>query len=80
MSQFEYRIETLPGNGHAAIASVPGESPASDVLERLTELGQDGWHVNALQGAAYGLAPTQVLLERDLSEGEAFRRLFAPGA
>ena len=80
MSQFEYRIETLPGNGHAAIASVPGESPASDVLERLTELGRDGWRVSALQGAAFGLGPLQVLLERDLSDGEAFRRLIAPGA
>jgi hypothetical protein len=30
MSHFEYRIETLPGNGHAAIASLPGDGPASD--------------------------------------------------
>ena len=80
MNHFEYRIETLPGNGHASIAQLPGDGSAAQVLARLTELGQDGWHLTALQGAAYGLAPTQVLLERDLVDGEAFRRLMAPGA
>ncbi len=69
MSRIEYRVEAIPANGHVV-----------DVLQRLDELGHDGWRASSLQGEAYGLAPTHVLLERDLSNGEAFRRLFAPGS
>ncbi len=66
MSRIEYRVETIPANGHVV-----------DALQRLDELGHDGWRASTLQGEAYGLAPTQVLLERDLPSGKAFRRLFA---
>ncbi len=69
MNQVEYRVEGIPAHGHVV-----------DVFQRRDQLAHDGWRASSVQDEVCGLAPTQVLHERDRSSSEAFRRLFAPRA
>ena len=75
MNRIEYRIETISTNGHG--------SPEQQLVERLNQLGSEGWRVSSMQVEArssYGLASTEVLLERDTADGEDFHRMVTPGA
>ena len=80
MNRIEYRSEIIPANENGCVRCA--------VLERLRELGQDGWRVSPSivqpeNPSTTGWAPASsmtVLLERDTADGEDFRRMVAPGA
>ncbi len=64
MTRVEYRIERIPLS-HA-------EPRLLQLVERLAELGRQGWHVASVDLAACAAVedgPVTVLLERDLHRG-----------
>ncbi len=75
MKRFEYRIERIQPH-HL--------DPYGDgVIARLNTLAAEGWRVASVAGGSVGgpfAAPDDVLLEREISDLEQFRHLFAPGA
>jgi hypothetical protein len=61
MRRFEYRIERIPTDRE--------EPRLLQLVERLAELGRQGWHVASVDltpHATYEEGPVTVLLERDL--------------
>ena len=74
MKRFEYRIERIQSH-HL--------DPYGDgVLAQLNTLAAEGWRVAGIAGASESIlpAPGGVLLEREISDIDQFRHLFAPGA
>jgi hypothetical protein len=68
MGNVEYRIERIPVSGH--------EPRLLPVVERLTELGRQGWHVASIDLAAHAAhdrEPLTVLLEREADSTPARR-------
>jgi len=62
----EYRIERIPLR--------PDEPRTLDLVERLAEVGRQGWHVAAIDLATLAGGderPVTVLLEREREEGSA---------
>lgn len=67
--RFEFRVERMPFQEHP-------EEHISTLLERLTELGQQGWHVVSVDltyhpsysPAAQPGVPLPVLLEREVTD------------
>lgn len=69
MHRYEYRVERIPMNREAP--------RLLGVVERLTELGRQGWHVASADLARHReheLEPLTVLLERELEGGSLRRR------
>jgi hypothetical protein len=66
MDRVEYRIETVP---------LEKEEPRLlQLVERLAELGRQGWHVASVDltpHAAFEQGPVTVLLERELDKQAA---------
>ncbi len=61
MTRVEYRIEQVPLNQDGP--------PTLQLVERLAELGRQGWHVASVDltpHPSYETGPVTVLLERDL--------------
>ena len=66
MTRVEYRIEQVPLNQDGP--------PLLQLVERLAELGRQGWHVASVAltpHPSYEAGPVTVLLERDLDGTEA---------
>jgi len=62
MTRFEYRIERIPLNRE--------EPRLLQLVERLAELGRQGWHVASVDltpHPSYEEGPVTVLLDRELS-------------
>jgi len=63
MTRVEYRIERIPRNRD--------EPHPLELIERLAELGRQGWHVASVDltpHPAFEEGPVTVLLERELEE------------
>lgn len=61
MTRFEYRIESIPLNRE--------EPRMLQLVERLAELGRQGWHVSSVDltpHPSYEEGPVTVLLDREL--------------
>jgi hypothetical protein len=64
MNRVEYRIEQIPLNRE--------EPRTLQLVERLAELGRQGWHVASIDltpHPSYEQGPVTVLLERELDGG-----------
>ena len=75
MRRFEYRIERIQRH-HL-------DSYGDGLLTRLNALAADGWRVAGVAGGSADSlfsSPNDVLLEREVSDMDQLRRLFAPGA
>ena len=75
MRNFEYRVET--------VRPKPFAPHKNHLAQRLNELTGDGWRVveiSTTDQLSFVPVPVDVLLEREVSDMDRFRRLFAPGA